>query len=165
MMDQAEYTRRLKLLKPQYQDRLQKEHQELLATEIFTGTIPVNMPMYRQFAFMHTNELSLNVSLKYWKQMFHGALTSYSLTDIITFLSAAEPRTFREWLNTIPYTSDKVNSAVDEWIAFKEATKTMIEESNPIIEKHFNAVYEKLSRIQHLDLTGQTNSIPASHRK
>lgn len=163
-MNQQEFQRKLQQLSPDYQERLLKEQREAHNTTLFAGTIPEQMPRYRQFVMMHVSEASMDISIKYWDFMFRGNNDAYCMTDIITFLSAAQLRTFREWLNTIPYIPEKAPTAVSEWVEFKTAVADMEAEVNPIIEKNFNTLFEKMMRIQHLDVSGQSNSIPFHKR-
>lgn len=163
-MNQQEFQQRLHKLSPELRTRLLNEQQELHNKELFVGKIPEQMPRYRQFVMMHVSEASMDISIKYWDFMFRGNNDAYCMTDIITFLSAAQLRTFREWLNTIPYTPEKAPMAVSEWVEFKTAVAEMEAVVNPIVEKNFNTLFDKMMRIQHLDVSGQSNSIPFHKR-
>lgn len=163
-MNQQELQQKMQKLKPDYQVRLNQEQQEISDKEIFTGTIPVKMATFRQFVFMHMNEIALNISVKYWKSCFHGNNETYCLTDITTFLTAAQGRTFREWLNTIPYAAENAQNAIADWVEFRVSIETMENELNPILEAHFNTLWDKMMKIQHLDMSGQTHAIP-THKK
>lgn len=159
-MNNQEYQAKIQKLSPANQERLAKEQQEFLNATPFTGGIPEQMPRYRQFVMMHVNEISLNISPAFWDSMFRGANTTYTLSDIVTFITAAQPRTFREWLNTIVYTPERMQEAIVDWVNFRAELATMSEEANVPIDKNFNVVYQKVSASQHLVTSGQAHALP-----
>lgn len=156
---------KLRILSPANQQRLMKEQQNQLSKELFSGEMHTDMPKYRQFVFVHVSESVMNISLNYWKYMFHGGNFTYTLADIVTFVTAAAPRTFREWLNYVPYVSGEIDKAITDWVAFKGFVLVLEEAVNPLIDDIFNKLYQKIMSVQHLDTSGQSKSIPMSHRK
>lgn len=163
-MTTEQWEARMSNLTKENQVRISKEQQDYLDDTQYPGDIPDMMPVYRQFTFMHENEVSLNISAKYWLYMFGGPNTTFTLSDISCFLSVAKRRTFREWLNYKPYPAEDNKSALVDWVTFCNQRDTMEAVLNPLVETKFNALYQTIMTGRHLVGTGQSKSLPPSHK-
>lgn len=166
-MNQQELQQRLQQLAPKYQKKFQEEQRDFFDTEPYKGPMHNMMLKFRQFTFMHVSEASLNISYEYWKQCFHGNNDVYNLNDITVFISACQRRTLREWLFTFPYTAEQIKGdvAIKEWDEYRRFVIDVENFINPLIDKFTSDLLDKLLRMQSLDVSGQSKSIPFHKRQ
>jgi hypothetical protein len=159
-MTQQELARKVNQLKPEYQVRFNKEQSEYFEATKVALPETAEMGKYRMFAMIHLNEISDNISLKYWQYLLQAVIpfTDYSITDVVTLSASIEKRTFFDWMRTFP--SPDSDTALKEWMTLRNYFHTITELVNPVIEDFTVKLLDKLLRTQHLDISGQSRSIP-----
>lgn len=165
-LTKQEVQRRLHQLTPARQQEFHEKQHKFMADTVVEIDVHKQMPLYRQFSLMHTNEVALDVTFEYWHFIFRGGNDTYKIIDVVTFLRAADPRTYREWINTFPYNNEQMLAAepVTDWKAFRDYNVYLSGVVNPLIEKETERLLDSLLRQQSLEVTGQSKSIPLHKR-
>lgn len=153
---------RMNNLSPENQVKLSTEQQAYTDATAYPEPLPDKMLLYRQFILTHVNEIQLGIDISYWEQLLRGDMKSYTLTDITTILTACQGRTLREWLNFHPYAAEDMAFApANDWMTFRRFIAATEAVMNPLIETQFNRLYQKYMTMKHLDISGQTKTLPA----
>lgn len=164
-MTVEQWKQRMSNLSPENQTKLSVEQQKYTDATTYPEALSDKMLLYRQFVLTHANEMQLGIDIGYWERLLRGDIKEYTLTDITTLLTACQGRTLREWINWHPYApADMGFAPANDWVAFRKWVAEAEEVMNPVIETKFNALYQKYMTMKHLDVTGQSKSIPLAHK-
>ena len=166
MVTQQQLQQKIQSLTPANKQRFMTEQKAFFDATKYEGELSEQLPRYRQFAMMHESEASLGISFDYWEHMGFGVKNdNYFIQDVLTFLRASEKRTFKEWITTFPAPDADKNKYIAEWREYRQFVDASNAAINPIVEQFILGLLDKLLRIQHLDLSGQSKSIPTFHNR
>ena len=115
----------------------------------YEGFLPTDelMNHYRQYSLAHSNEIILNVSLKYWNWLSFAPLEKddkFNFHDIITFLTASQNTTLVDWIRF----HGQTKSTVLEYNSYRECIEEMNNYINPIVEQFTLGLIDKLLKLE-----------------
>lgn len=162
-MEQSAFQQKFQKLHPEYQGKFQVAQKEFFDNTIAVFTPTPDLPRYRQIGMCQTTEQKLGIDYDYWMYLYCGDIKQYRYNDLVTLLKVWESITLKDWLQVMPYPKELANQMITDWSEFRKWMEVVTQEINPVIDKQTNDLLDKLLRTQHLDVSGQSKSIPLNH--